>query len=85
MRQVILYGNVYDVTLSPLSYPLDQIPTYRTKFRSQNSSHDIQEAARLYVTFVSASMLEAFNNAQILGLAGKNATEEYDVCIVSLS
>ena len=53
--------------------------------RSQHSSHDIQEAVRLYVTSVSTSTLEAFNNAQILGLAGQNATAEYDVGLLSLS
>lgn len=30
-------------------------------------------------------MLESLNNAQILGLAGQNATEEYDVCLLFLS
>lgn len=30
-------------------------------------------------------MLEAFIDAQILGLAGQDATEDYDVCLLSLS
>lgn len=53
--------------------------------RSQTSSRDIPEAARLYVTIVFASTLEAFNHSQILGLAGQDATQEYDVCLLYLS
>ena len=55
---------------------------------SHVSSHGIQKAARSYVTFVSAPTLQhrdrlAFNRAEILGLAGQNAAEEYDVCLHS--
>lgn len=52
--------------------------------RSHISSHGVQKAARSYVTFVSAPTLQhldwlAFNRAEILGLAGQNATQEYEL------
>lgn len=81
---MILYGNVYDVILIPPSFLFDLHQRNMQNVRSQISSHGIQEVARLYVTFFSASMFEAFNNTQILGLAGQNATEEYDAYLLHL-